>query len=1748
MPSRAQKSVGVPNDNEGGDAAAQAQTSHAAESSAVDNRGKKSPGPKKQTPRTKARNNNVQLFAFDAAQGENDNSTGGRPKRKLKAIARFETMSFDKAAHCKIGEGFSCPRCSAVCSYDSKECVECQLACYYEAGIGVVVLKERRVNEDHDKLTRRVSQEKVARGVNAAPVVEQARKPTASSGTLTMQRVIMMQRNKKRQSNPQAKTKIVENKRRQSDPPPKIGSSHPTDENESHITAQPAEGLPDGWVSRRIPRSGGGRKDPYWYSPKKKFKFRSKPDAQRFLENLRETDGDESAAILLFKKSFGRSRRSFSGKTSHNNDNHATVDEDATTLTDLAQGKKGAIAATSTKLPIEELGEAKLPAIENAVSNTTSKEKVATVPESRKTVVSNVTVAAMSNRAGVSSTSPIKRGALPTEKLDVSPPPGKLSVRVQLYENELQPDGRECVDISSGRMSTQGEGASVKSVDLQEKLKSATNSNSLLKSEVSTLQDTNEAITNILRAKGDALREAETTIAKLRQEALSATDNSRQISDEVAELQNSQEAENTRASSLEISLGTEKSAVQDLKRQLGHAENDIVKLTQQNNTLNELNENTTSQKEKQAARIEGIIKSLQTATEKKNDLMKQLSELQVRHDSILSNSAKAESELRETKSKLEGTIQETKNSSSHVSDLEKKLSLVSAERNELATKVEKTTAALSAMQEEVSKGSFRLVGIQSEMGKMSFQRNTAEERVKKLLFETKRANETMSAMQSEKDELMMKVDGVNAKLGTLKLENEVRLNKSETVCTEKQKEIETLKQQASKRMSQVYELTDQLSTALTEKTELVAKLESTTANLSKMRDESASQTAKISYLESSVASLTTQRDMANSQTAQSSSVEGGKMEFTRLETEKAAAVAQSKILDNTVDELQGQIERLSAELNASKTVSNGLKSQIEAANAKCDTLESNHKECLGELERVINQKERVPPDVEAKYKTTVHKLEESINQQNEEMQALNESVSTSDAQTADLIAQVSTMTTERDELKVKVEEAATQVSQLQSTVRILNTQHDTAEARSRGQSSDVAHPEEVLSVINSEKEALLTNVGECITRLSSEVEEAQLKINDMKAKAAGIQGPNHNRANGINTFHLEMNDVLSQTEKLKKQLTEEDTELSKLISDAEKLEAHTKKTLQKFKDKYLVTTKDCKAKLKQKHKKILALKADIGLIQAAFIKANRKKDRSLSSDDRDPSSTILLAGKAGGEGAEVFHHNEDSGRLADDALHDDADESTDVQLFAFDVTQEEYNWGRPKRKLKAISRFESMTFDSKTANCKIGEGFSCPRCSAVCSYDSKECDECHLSCYYEAGIGVVVLKERNVEATQNSYPYHPTALNASKQNQRLSKSVLCHCPECHKKDMKPQGLVSHYAKEHSGKPQWQKATYSCPFCPSTTRDSKSLGEVEAHVNAAHPGRRLLKPNTSKKSSKKHQEVQAGLKSDKTTEERGAIAENQGPPSWAWSKIEHAQLLLDGGKDQEYPRDLRRVINMVDEQCQTQEEIVEVARVEWKEVCKNEAEAEAKALDEERLLYKRGIRERSRMADQEKLEKLRYSEKADEMMMRYVHEVGGKQHNKKDIEVTRLCSRPIVFSDQYETHLGENARACLNDECQLCKKNSFYRQQVLLENEINEFKLGAPSTESPLIQKTTKLLNPTVRLIGDDYFLHAKGDSKSGGTPPKDGTIKQLKEEEDKLGKLKNAKHSLEFIKRYNDGYVTNAWGGTRKNNWNRKSS
>jgi len=124
--------------------AAIASTKATTDAKAVDNAQQLLPSPDRD-------GKNVQLYAstFGTPQADQGRCEGGRPKRKIKQVIRFNAdplpykVQRTVAETAKSGDGFNCPACLALVSYDATQCPSCHLRCQYAPGAGVQIIKER---------------------------------------------------------------------------------------------------------------------------------------------------------------------------------------------------------------------------------------------------------------------------------------------------------------------------------------------------------------------------------------------------------------------------------------------------------------------------------------------------------------------------------------------------------------------------------------------------------------------------------------------------------------------------------------------------------------------------------------------------------------------------------------------------------------------------------------------------------------------------------------------------------------------------------------------------------------------------------------------------------------------------------------------------------------------------------------------------------------------------------------------------------------------------------------------------------------------------------------------------------------------------------------------------------------------------------------------------------------------------------------------------------------------------------------------------------------------------------------------------------------------------------------------------------------------------------------------------------------------------------------------------------------------
>mmetsp|Transcript_33717 Transcript_33717/g.71874 ORF Transcript_33717/g.71874 Transcript_33717/m.71874 type:complete len:1337 (-) Transcript_33717:99-4109(-) len=94
-------------------------------------------------------------------------------------------------------------------------------------------------------------------------------------------------------------------------------------EEDAHIPSRPADGLPNGWLTRRIPRENprDSRVDSRWYSPELNLRFRSFQEAKTFAERVEAIGKGEAAAMQstsprpkrplapIFLKSYGKKKK-----------------------------------------------------------------------------------------------------------------------------------------------------------------------------------------------------------------------------------------------------------------------------------------------------------------------------------------------------------------------------------------------------------------------------------------------------------------------------------------------------------------------------------------------------------------------------------------------------------------------------------------------------------------------------------------------------------------------------------------------------------------------------------------------------------------------------------------------------------------------------------------------------------------------------------------------------------------------------------------------------------------------------------------------------------------------------------------------------------------------------------------------------------------------------------------------------------------------------------------------------------------------------------------------------------------------------------------------------------------------------------------------------------------------------------------------------------------------------------------------
>lgn len=290
-------------------------------------------------------------------------------------------------------------------------------------------------------------------------------------------------------------------------------------------------------------------------------------------------------------------------------------------------------------------------------------------------------------------------------------------------------------------------------------------------------------------------------------------------------------------------------------------------------------------------------------------------------------------------------------------------------------------------------------------------------------------------------------------------------------------------------------------------------------------------------------------------------------ELTRAEQDLSKNKRSLDEAQSDVNELREKTKSLEDELDVEKSKVLGLKkseAMVEVYRKKLDGLQSTSQQ-MGGME-----------DQTAKYVEQIMTLEK----ENMKIPSLQRNLEESKSRVQKLESRMAETEESLQSKDADIAKLKNEAASAEKTSKVY--QQELAEMRA--QHEGAADAALALNGLESSDKARLELEN---SRLRAQMEQMQL---DGTASAAPAAGDDERVA------------------AMEKQLKDKDTEVAKLVQDKEKLEAYTKKTLQKFQEKYLVALQECKAKLKEKHDKIEALE-----MRGANEKAAQKREEKLIS-------------------------------------------------------------------------------------------------------------------------------------------------------------------------------------------------------------------------------------------------------------------------------------------------------------------------------------------------------------------------------------------------------------------------------------------------------------------------------------------------------------------------------------------------------
>jgi protein HOOK3 len=336
------------------------------------------------------------------------------------------------------------------------------------------------------------------------------------------------------------------------------------------------------------------------------------------------------------------------------------------------------------------------------------------------------------------------------------------------------------------------------------------------------------------------------------------------------------------------------------------------------------------------------------------------------------------------------------------------------------------------------------------------------------------------------------------------------------------------------------------------------------------------------------------------------------------EVREDAAKSQSK-LRALVEDLQDRLARRQDELITSEEELRDATNDLDDLKASVCELEEEKAQLADELD-VASAKATQLHKAEATVMAYKKKLE-GVGVMNQQMTDLEDQAAGYLRQIMDLEGEVkktATLQRQLDSLQKKLDnsekERVESTDSLKSTTSEISKLKDTLASAEKAKKLYMDELQELRDQQAVDNEDVAVEGFDGQVQVSAEQREKTMRLEientRLKTELEKLKGVSTEEVAAPAVVPQEMLDAArAKITALKEQLDKKIAENKKIVSDKDKLEAYTKRTLAKFQDKYLVALQECKAKLKEKQDKIELLESR----SATEKTAQKREERLLSS-------------------------------------------------------------------------------------------------------------------------------------------------------------------------------------------------------------------------------------------------------------------------------------------------------------------------------------------------------------------------------------------------------------------------------------------------------------------------------------------------------------------------------------------------------